>query len=77
MVPSPIHRLAGFAHPSPSSLAQGVSFICLDTWLSVSADTIRLRILKHRKLDESLTPSILEDIADSQDPDWMAIDVFR
>ncbi|KAI1787647.1 male sterility protein-domain-containing protein [Ganoderma leucocontextum] len=56
----------------PFFLGTGASFVCLDTWRSVSADTIlrHLRILKHRKVDASLPPSILEDIADSQEPDW-------
>lgn len=59
----------------PFFLGSGASFVCLDTWRSaISADTVlrHLRALerKHRKVDASLPPSILEDIADSNDPEW-------
>ncbi|KAM5536364.1 hypothetical protein V8D89_009962 [Ganoderma adspersum] len=62
-------------HSFPFFLGSGASFVCVDTWRSVSADTIlrHLRALRHRKVDASLPPSILEDIVDSQDPDWLRL----
>ncbi|PIL30035.1 transporter [Ganoderma sinense ZZ0214-1] len=62
-------------HSVPFFLGSGASFVCLDTWRSVSAHTVlrHLRALKHRKVDVSLPPSILEDIVDSRDPDWLRL----
>ena len=53
----------------PFFLGSGAAFVCVDSWRSISVDTIlrHLRILKHRKVDASLPPSMLEDIADSRD----------
>ncbi len=53
----------------PFFLGSGASFVCVDTWRSVSVDTVlrHLRVLKHRKVDVSLPPSMLEDIADARD----------
>lgn len=55
----------------PFFLGSGASFFCVDTWRSVSVDTIlrhlRILTLNGRKVDASLPPSMLEDIADSRD----------
>ncbi|KAI0757749.1 male sterility protein-domain-containing protein [Daedaleopsis nitida] len=67
----PMFHAGGICTSFPFFLGSGASFVCVDAWRSVSVDTIlrHLRILKHRKVDASLPPSILEDIADSRDAD--------
>ncbi|KAI0321919.1 hypothetical protein OF83DRAFT_1080638 [Amylostereum chailletii] len=70
----PLFHAGGICTSFPFFLGSGASFVCLDSWRSVSSDTIlrHLRILKHRKVDASLPPSMLEDIADSADPHSLA-----
>ncbi|RDX45075.1 hypothetical protein OH76DRAFT_1028834 [Lentinus brumalis] len=65
----------GICTSFPFFLGSGASFVCVDTWRSVSVDTVlrHLRVLKHRKVDVSLPPSMLEDIADARDTYAVAI----
>ncbi|TBU46726.1 male sterility protein-domain-containing protein [Dichomitus squalens] len=65
----PMFHAGGICTSFPFFLGSGASFVCLDTWRSISVDAIlrHLRILKKRKVDASLPPSMLEDIADSTD----------
>ncbi|KAI0752413.1 male sterility protein-domain-containing protein [Daedaleopsis nitida] len=71
----PMFHAGGICASFPFFLGSGASFVCVDSWKSVSVDTIlrHLRTLKHRKVDASLPPSILEDIADSRDGESVGV----